>query len=97
MEAVFDAGHGGTMEQKFLAQYLATRLNVAAGRLSLGTYHYFGSLDPGNYLGLGWEGTLGLIIDAIEGRCGTSPTKDEFEVMKNLCEALNELQISPIP
>lgn len=103
MEAVFIAGQGGTMEQKFLRHYLATRLNVEAGRLSLGTFHLFSSYDTGDYLGLGGQGDLGLIIGAIESKYGTPPTEespsedwpteDEFQIMKNICDALNSLAI----
>lgn len=93
MEAVFEAGQGGKMELKFLGQYLATRLNVASGRLFGSTVHDLSGCDPGNYLGRGEQGTLWEIISAIEGKYGTSPTKDEFKLMKNTCEALNKLQI----
>ena len=88
MEAVFDAGTAqhATMEDKFLSQYLATRLNVEADRLYLDTYHYFS--DSGNYLGLDGHGTLGQIIAAIEGKHGTADI--QFEIMKDICEALNE-------
>ena len=93
MEAVFAAGEGGTMEEKFLRHYLATRLNVRADRLDSGTFHLFSTYDPGDYLGLGGQGDLGLIIDAIEDKYGTSPTDGQFEIMKNICDALNNLAI----
>ena len=95
MLAIFEAGEGGgaAQEPKFLRQYLATRLNVAAGRLYLTTFHHFGTYDPGDYLGLGGQGTLEQIISAIESKCGTSPTPDQFELMKNICQDLNTLDI----
>jgi len=94
MEAVFEAGQGGTMEQKFLRQYLATWLNVEAGRLLGSTVHVLSDCDPSNYLGLGGQGTLWEIIAAIESKYGTPPpTDDEFEIMKDICDALNKLEI----
>ena len=93
MQAVFAAGQGGTKEEKFLSHYVATRLNVEAGRLYPDTIHYFSSYDPDNYLGLGGQGTLEQIIGAIESKHGTSPTEDHFEIMKNMCDALNNLAI----
>lgn len=101
MEAVFAAGKGGTMEQKFLRHYLATRLNVEASRLSLGTSHLFSILDPptidypDGYLGLEGENTLEWIIKAIEGKYDevSPPTDEQFEIMKDICDALNDLDI----
>jgi len=99
MEAVFAAGEGGTAEEKFLAHYLATRLNVRAGTLSGDTVHVFSSYDPSTgdypygYLALSGQGTLQEIIDAIESKYGTSPTEGQFEIMKNICDALNDLAI----
>lgn len=80
------------MEQRFLSHYLATRLDVAAGTLDTGG-HDFTSCDDCNYLGLDGSGTLQEIITAIEGKHGTSPTADEFEIMKDICVALNEVTI----
>jgi len=95
MVAVFDAGEGDgpTMPERFLRHYLATRLNVEAGRLSPGTFHLFGSYDSGDYLNMGGQGTLEFIIIAIEGKEGTSPTEAQFEIMKNICDALNNILI----
>lgn len=84
---------GSVMQCKFLKQYLLTRLDAESGRLDLGTTHNFASLDPDNYLGPGGWGTLSQIISVIEGKHGTSPSHDEFEVMKNVCDALNNLEI----
>lgn len=97
MEAVFAAGDDATMEEKFLRHYLDTRLNVEAGKLFSDTVHDFSSYDPGNYLGLGGLGTLEEIIGAIEdtypGPDEDPPTEDQFELMKNICEAVNSLGI----
>ena len=97
MEAVFAAGEGGTMEEKFLRHYLATRLNERADRLYPDTVHLFSSYDPANYLALGGQGTLDEIIDAIEDKYPApdedSPTEGQFEIMKNICDALNNLAI----
>lgn len=97
MEAVFAAGDDATMEEKFLRHYLDTRLNVEAGRLFGDTVHDFSSYDPDSYLELGGLGTLEEIIGAIEdtypGPDEDPPTEDQFELMKNICEAVNSLGI----
>ena len=99
MEAVFDdaTGGGATMEQKFLAHYLATRLNVEAGRLYLGTTHDVIGISGYSYLGLATplSATLTDIIAAIEDKYDevSPPTEAQFEIMKNICDALNNLDI----
>jgi len=97
MEAVFAAGEGGTMEERFLRHYLATRLNERADRRYPDTVHGFGTYDPANYLALGGQGTLDEIIDAIEDKYPApdedSPTEGQFEIMKNICDGLNNLAI----
>lgn len=102
MDEIFNVATGGeaTMEERFLAHYLATRLNAASGRLLLNTHRDFDSYDPYNYLGLGGIGTLKEIIGwgtaaGIESKYGTSDV--EFETMKDICDALNNLEISPFP
>jgi len=96
MEAVltesFAYAGASPMERKFLAHYLATRLDTEACRLGYGV-HDFGEYDPDDYLGLGGSGTLLEIISAIESKYGTSPSDSEFEMMKNVCVALNEARI----
>jgi len=85
------------MECKFLKQYLATRLNVESGLLDPEGTHNFATLDPDDYLGLGGSGKLSQIILAIEGKYPPDPnnssvvwpTHDEYEIMKNLCDTLN--------
>ncbi|MCP8314106.1 MAG: hypothetical protein H3Z53_07030 [archaeon] len=89
-------GKGSTMEKKFLAQYLALRLNVESLRIHPTAYtHDVTALDPSNYLGLAdpSSATVSEIIAAIEGKYGTSPTGAQFEIMKNICDALNNLWI----
>jgi len=83
------------MKCKFLQQYLATRLNDESALLSLTANCNFH--DPDDYLGLGGSGTLSEIIAAIEGKYPDAPdvpgavwpTKDEYEIMKDICDALN--------
>lgn len=95
MEAIFAAGQGGTMEQKFLAHYLPTRLDVEAGRQHLESTHDVTGIDEDNYLGLAspQSAKLSQIIAAIEGKYGASPSKGQFEIMKDICDALSNLQI----
>jgi len=97
MDAIRDAatGKGSTMEDRFLSQYLSTRLNVEAGRLAPEASHDVTGSDPGNYLGLAnpESAKLSEIIDAIELKYGTSPDKDQFEIMKDICVDLNEVNI----
>ena len=95
MKATLRAACGGTSEKKFLGHYLATSLDAASGRLALTRTHDVTGLDEDNYLGLAdpEEATLAEIIDAIEGKCGESPSWSEFEVMKDICDALNNLDI----
>ena len=97
MEAVFAAALGGhaPMESRFLAHYLATRLNNASGILNPAALHDVTGPDPGKYLGLATPSaaTLTEIIPAIEGKWGTSPTNREFNIMKDVCDALNNRTI----
>ncbi len=87
-------GHNkdATMEEKFLAQYLCTRLDIEAATISAGV-HDISDYDPGDYLGLGGSGTLAEIIAAIEGKYGTSPTSYQYGIMHNICDALNNVEI----
>jgi hypothetical protein len=85
------------MKCKFLKQYLATRLNVESGLLSAGATHNFATLDLHDYLGLGGSGTLSDIIAAMESKYPEDPddpeavwpAPDEYEIMKNVCDYLN--------
>jgi hypothetical protein len=91
MEKILKQAKGKDAKQKFLGHYLATRLNVESDRLYPGFSHDFN--DPDDYLGLNGSGTLGEIISAIEKKCGTSPTEKQFELMKDICDGLNNLEI----
>ena len=100
MVALIEAGEaeGHTKYDAFLMQYLPTRLNAASGRLILTTIRdYYPPYDPGDYLGLGGQGTLLEIITKIESKYpdlpDQDPTDDEFEIMKDICDALNNLAI----
>jgi hypothetical protein len=97
MEAVFAAATGGgaTKESRFLAHYLATRLNDASGILDPTALHDVTADDPGDYLSLTnpAAATVPQIISAIEGKSGTSPTNGEFNSMKDVCDALNNRTI----
>jgi hypothetical protein len=97
MEDVFAAARGkrANGESGFLAQYLATRLNERSGILDAADVHDVTGEDPGNYLGLSdpTSATLTEIIAGIEAKYGTSPTKAGFNRMKDVCDALNNLDI----
>lgn len=75
----------------FDAQYLATRLNAISGRLDDITHHSLSGI-PGaeDYLGPS-PATLTEIIERIEGKF--SEAEPQLELMKDVCEALNELEI----
>jgi hypothetical protein len=82
---------------KFLSQYLALRLNAQSNRIPNTSFHDTSGIDPGNYLGLpGGPGSFSLlqIIAAIEAKhpisnAGTPPTTEQYELMKDLAEAIN--------
>jgi len=97
MECIFanGVGPGATMESRFLAHYLAQRLNQVSGRQSPSTTHDVTACDPANYLNLliPTSATGQQIVDAIEAKSGTSPTAAQFEIMKDVCDALNNLDI----
>lgn len=90
-------------ECKFLAHYLATRLNAQSGRLDLGSTHDVTSLDPGNYLGLPAPGSAALsdIISALEDKYPPDPddpdavwpTDAQYLIMKDICDALNNVNL----
>lgn len=98
MEAVLQGAERGTMEQKFLAHYLATRLNMEARRLWPEREHDITTIDKHNYLGLDDPSSAKLseIIHALENKCAEEPedkpADKQFGIMKDVCEALNGLQ-----
>jgi len=97
MESVFAAalGQSATPETRFLAHYLATRLNEHSGILAPGDTHDVSGKDPGNYLNLAnpSSATLAEIIAAIESKHGTGPSNTQFNTIKDVCDALNKLGI----
>ncbi len=98
MESVFKAtkGKGATPESRFAAQYLATRLNQQAIILCAGEMHDVSGVDPGNFLELTdpENATLSEIINKIELQYPNWPslTKEQFNIMKDICDALNNLK-----
>jgi hypothetical protein len=97
MEAVFAAavGKGTTAETRFLAQYLATRLNEQSSLLCSGELHDVTQHDTGNYLDLvdPENASLQEIIEKIELKYGTVVTKQQFNTLYGVCDALNNLEI----
>ena len=96
MVAMIDAaGKGGAAPQsRFLAQYLALRLNERSGRQGYDVPRDIRAFDARNYLGLADPGhaTLQQIIVAIESKYGTNPSKTQYNTLKDVCEALNRLE-----
>lgn len=97
-----DENSANNMTNKFLAQYLATRLNMETEprpRLDPDNEHAISTYDPATpecpdgYLGLGVSGTLEDIVQAMESKYGEDPTDKQFEIMKDICDALNNLEI----
>lgn len=97
MEAVMDRALGarGTPRGRFLGHYLATRLNERSGILEGGDAHDVRGEDPGAYLGLAnpSAATLNQITAAIESKYGTALNNSRYNIMKNVCDALNNLEI----
>jgi hypothetical protein len=97
MDMIFDNGVGkvSSKESRFIAHYLAQRLNQESGRQLPATTHDVTSYDPGNYLGLAnpHQASGAEIVAAIEGKYGASPSDAQFVVMLNVCNALNKLDI----
>ena len=99
MEAVLQGGKGGTMEQKFLAHYLATRLNMEADRLWPDGKHDITAIDEDDHLNPvnPTSATLSEIVNAIENKYTEEPedkpTDKQFGIIKDVCEALNKLEI----
>lgn len=97
MEKVFAAALGkrATPKSRFLGHYLATRLNERSSILDPLDTHDVRGEDPGNYLGLANPASamLSEIIAAIESKYGTPVSNSQFNIMKNVCDALNNLEI----
>lgn len=91
-----------TMKSRFLAHYMATRLGIASGRLDTGNTHHISGIAGYAYLGLPdpASATLSDIVIAIEGKYPAEPedpeawpTDKQYETMKDICDALNNLWI----
>lgn len=95
MEAILQGAQGGTMEEKFLAHYLATRLNMEAERLNPDGEHDITTVDEDDYLDVDCPTSAALsdIVDAIEDKYAEEPTNKQFKTMKDICEALNKVEI----
>lgn len=91
MEAALKGG--AKPRDRFLAQCLATRLDERAGILDGADTHNVTGKDPANYLGLAnpSAATLNQIIAAIESKYGTSVTNKRYNIMKDVCDGLNNL------
>ncbi|MFO7995918.1 MAG: hypothetical protein R6U93_02025 [Dehalococcoidia bacterium] len=104
MDELFAAatGPGATMRNRFTAHYMATRLSIAAGRLSPGNTHDITGIEGYSYLGLPdpASATLSAIVIAIEGKhpadpgdeAACWPNTSQYETMKDICDAINNLQ-----
>lgn len=83
------------MVAKFRSQYLATLLNTKTvpARLGLGTSHDISGINgAGAFFGYP-SGTLTQIISTIEAKASETLNKGEVEIMKDVCDALNNLDI----
>ena len=90
------------MTNKFLGHYLATRLNMETAprpRLNPDNEHDITTIKGYEYLGLAnpSSATLSEIVQAIEDKhvppATDPPTDKQFEMMKDICDALNNLEI----
>jgi hypothetical protein len=97
MVNLFNVGTSGsaTPMSRFLAQCLASNLNLRSGRQDPTDPHDVTGADPGNYLGLAnpSASTLPQILGRIETKFGTSPTNAQFLIMKDVCDKLNNAAI----
>jgi len=105
LDELFDAATGEcpTMKSKFLAHYMATRLNIVSGRLDVGNTHDITDIEGYEYLGLPnpTSATLSDIVIAIEDKYPAEPedpeavwpTDKQYETMKDICDELNNLLI----
>jgi len=98
LNAILNAGIGGwaTPRSRFLRHYIATRLNVKAEPplLYLTSTHDITGISGHGYLGLSTPSSAELseIIAAIESKYGTSPTNAQYNIMKNICDAINNFK-----
>lgn len=82
-------------KKKFLAQYIAARLNVLSGRKVLtGTYTL--NSNQRTYLGISTNAPLSLIFTNTEGKLpdgGTIPTRDQFLLLSGSFDTINNTGI----
>ena len=104
MDTIFadGVGTGSTDFTRFLAHYLAQRLDQESGRQNPYTTHNVTAYDPTNYLGLTTpaSATGAEIVYAIESKhpdhpayAPPPPTDGQYMIMKDVCVALNQLDI----
>jgi hypothetical protein len=97
MVSLFNAGtsQSATPRSRFLAQCLASNLNLRSGRQNPTDPHNVTGVDPGNYLGLAnpSASSLAQILARIEMKFGTSPTNAQFLIIKDVCDKLNNAAI----
>ncbi len=91
----------GSMVKKFRRQYICTLLNTLAAppRLQLANSHNINNIDGAAwYFGYN-NGTLAQIIASIESKetdgviYRTPPYQNDMEVLKDICDALNNVEI----
>lgn len=80
-------GHHGCAQKKLEAHLLALRLNVQSGRLEPATSAGLpeGS-EASRYLGIGPGATVQQLLDAIEAKVGSKPTRDQLQAMRAAVE-----------
>jgi hypothetical protein len=98
MYRILDAGIGkkATDRTRFLRHYLATRLNIQSGRLNPQGQHNLTGISGYRQLGLSnpSSATLAQIVNAMEARYPLRGDSNPlFEIMKNICDGLNNLLI----
>lgn len=86
-------GMGATAYYRFIMHYCATRLNVEAGRLTTDISLDISYYDPMNWLGVSniHDTSLGEVIAKIEDKYPPPLSKEQFNIMKNICVAFNQL------
>lgn len=94
-----------TPRDRFLGHYMATYLNIVSGRLQVASTHDISGIDGYQYLGLPSPPlpSLSQIVIAIEHKfpqrhdepialsC-SGPTSGEFEVLRSICDAINNME-----
>lgn len=75
-------GHHECARRKFEARYLVLRLNVESGRLA---WNATAPLPEGaaTYLGLPATATVRQVVDAIEAKAATQPTREQYDLLRH--------------